>query len=77
MVVYLMGGGLNQETAEATLVDGRADAAVFGGAFLANPDLPERFRQGVTLNTPDKSTFYTPGAQGYTDYPFFNETNAK
>jgi len=74
---YLMGGGLNQESAEAALIDGRADATVFGGAFLANPDLPERFRQGVTLNIPDKSTFYTPGAQGYTDYPFLNETNAK
>jgi hypothetical protein len=25
--------------------------------------------QGVALNAPDKSTFYTPGANGYTDYP--------
>jgi N-ethylmaleimide reductase len=50
---------------------------VFGSAFLANPDLPERFRLGAPLNSPDKSTFYTPGAQGYTDYPLLNETNAK
>jgi N-ethylmaleimide reductase len=42
---------------------------VFGGAFLANPDLPERFREGAALDTPDKNTFYTPGAEGYTDYP--------
>jgi N-ethylmaleimide reductase len=74
---YLMGGGLSQETAEAALADGRADATVFGSAFLANPDLPERFRLGAPLNSPDKSTFYTPGAQGYTDYPLLNETNAK
>lgn len=73
---YLIGGGLDQKSAEAALADGRADATVFGGAFLANPDLPERFRQGAALNTPDKSTFYTPGAQGYTDYPFMNETTA-
>lgn len=66
---YLLGGGLDQKSAEAALAEGRADAAVFGGAFLANPDLPERFRQGAPLNTPDKNTFYTPGAQGYTDYP--------
>jgi N-ethylmaleimide reductase len=73
---YLMGGGLDQKSAEAALADGRADATVFGGAFLANPDLSERFRQGAALNTPDKNTFYSPGAQGYTDYPFLNGTSA-
>lgn len=66
---YLIGGGLFQASAEALLASGRADAAVFGSAFLANPDLPERFRQGAALNVPDKATFYTPGPQGYTDYP--------
>ena len=74
--VYLIGGGLDQKSAEAALVDGGADATVFGGAFLANPDLPERFRQGVPLNTPDKSTFYSPGAQGYTDYPLLSASSA-
>jgi N-ethylmaleimide reductase len=73
---YLMGGGLDQKSAEAALADGRADAAVFGGAFLANPDLPERFRQSAPLNTPDKNTFYSPGAQGYTDYPLLNGMSA-
>lgn len=72
---YLAGGGLDQTSAEAMLADGRADAVVFGGNFLANPDLPERFRQNAALNTPDKTTFYSPGAQGYTDYPFLNGTN--
>jgi N-ethylmaleimide reductase len=66
---YLLGGGLDQTGAEAVLSDKRADATVFGGAFLANPDLPERFRQGAPLNTPDKNTFYSPGAEGYIDYP--------
>lgn len=66
---YLIGGGLNQTSAEDTLASKRADAVVFGSAFIANPDLPERFRQGASLNTPDKATFYSPGAAGYTDYP--------
>jgi N-ethylmaleimide reductase len=66
---YLVGGGLDQAAAENLLAEGRADAAVFGGAFLANPDLPERFRVGAPLNAPDRNTFYTPGAQGYIDYP--------
>lgn len=67
---YLIGGGLDQKSAEAALAGGRADATVFGGAFLANPDLPERFRQGAALNSADKSTFYSPGLEGYTDYQF-------
>jgi N-ethylmaleimide reductase len=66
---YLIGGGLDQRSAESLIAEGRADAAVFGSAFLANPDLPERFRTGAELNAPDKNTFYAPGAQGYIDYP--------
>ena len=70
---YLIGGGLDQAAAEAALASGRADATVFGTAFLANLDLPERFRQGAALNTPDRNTFYAPGAQGYIDYPTLTE----
>lgn len=67
---YLMGGGLTQQIAETSLAEGKADATVFGSAFLANPDLPERFRQGAALNETDRGTFFAPvGAKGYTDYP--------
>lgn len=69
---YLIGGGLDQARAEALIADGQADATVFGTAFLANPDLPERLRQGAALNAPDRDTFYSPGANGYTDYPALN-----
>jgi len=67
---YLIGGGLTQDNAEAVLAEGKADATVFGSAFLANPDLPERFRVGASLNAPDRNTFFAPPtAQGYIDYP--------
>jgi len=66
---YFAGGGLDQAKAEALVASGRADAAVFGGLFLANPDLPERFRRGAPPNKPDQATFYAGGAKGYTDYP--------
>ena len=66
---YIIGGGLTQASAEELLKEGKADAVVFGTAFLANPDLPERFRRNAPLNEPDRSTFYAPGAKGYTDYP--------
>jgi len=66
---YLIGGGLTRDSADTLIAEGKADAAVFGGAFLANPDLPARFLSGASLNVPDKDTFYTPGAEGYIDYP--------
>ena len=61
--------GYGAEEGEAAVASGRLDAVAFGTGFLANPDLPERFRTGAALNTPDQATFYTPGAAGYTDYP--------
>lgn len=74
---YLIGSGLTQDSAEGVLAEGKADAAVFGSAFLANPDLPERFRQGAALNAPDRTTFFAPPtAKGYIDYPALAEAEA-
>ena len=61
--------GYTSDEAEAAIADGKLDAVAFGTAFLANPDLPERIAAKAALNAPDSSTFYTPGAKGYTDYP--------
>lgn len=67
---YLIGSGLTQDSAEKLVSEGKADAVVFGSAFLANPDLPERFRVGAALNAPDHKTYFSPPtAQGYIDYP--------
>jgi len=65
----LVGGGFLKDEANLTLAEGRADAIVFGSAYLANPDLVQRFERDAPLNAPDPSTFYTPGPKGYTDYP--------
>jgi len=48
---------------------GQADAVVVGRPALANPDLVRRWQEDLPLNQPDPSTFYTDGAEGYTDYP--------
>lgn len=61
--------GYTATEAEAAIASGTVDAVAFGTAFLANPDLPERFRQGAPLQAPDPATFYTPGPVGYNDYP--------
>jgi 2,4-dienoyl-CoA reductase-like NADH-dependent reductase (Old Yellow Enzyme family) len=67
--VYIANQGIDQQTAEALLAAGEADAVAFGRLFLANPDLPRRFAEEAPLNQPDPATYYTPGPQGYTDYP--------
>lgn len=62
--------GFNAEKANTYIREGWADAVAFGTSFIANPDLPERFRVKATLNTPDPATFYGGAERGYTDYPF-------
>lgn len=63
-------GGFDGASAEAILSAGDADAVAFGRAFIANPDLPARLREGAPLNAYDRPTFYGGDARGYTDYPF-------
>jgi N-ethylmaleimide reductase len=61
--------GYTAEEAEQAITEGKLDAVAFGTSYLANPDLPERIKAKAPLNVPDSTTFYTPGAKGYTDYP--------
>jgi N-ethylmaleimide reductase len=67
--LFILSGGFDFESAEQALQAKRGDLIAFGRPFLANPDLVQRLRTGAPLNAPDMSTFYTPGAKGYTDYP--------
>jgi N-ethylmaleimide reductase len=61
--------GYDLPRANATIRDGIADLISFAVLFLANPDLPDRFRRGGPFNTPERKTFYGGAAAGYTDYP--------
>uniref|UniRef100_B0T973 NADH:flavin oxidoreductase/NADH oxidase n=1 Tax=Caulobacter sp. (strain K31) TaxID=366602 RepID=B0T973_CAUSK len=63
-------GGFNPDSAEAILASGAADLVAFGRSFIANPDLPKRFRDGLALNPYDRDSFYGGDARGYVDYPF-------
>ncbi len=69
--VLIANGGYTKEKANEALEKNLADAISFGRLFLANPDLPERFKANSILNAPDSKTFYTQGEKGYTDYSFF------
>jgi 2,4-dienoyl-CoA reductase-like NADH-dependent reductase (Old Yellow Enzyme family) len=60
---------------EGRIVQRGADGADALQAFIANPDLPERLRQKTILNPAQPATFYSPGAEGYTDYPALNNAS--
>lgn len=55
--------------AEAALANGELTAVSFGRYFIANPDLPQRWRLGKQLADFDPKTLYTQGEEGYTSYP--------
>ncbi|MCF0049051.1 alkene reductase [Dyadobacter sp. LJ53] len=61
--------GLTPETAEEKLQDASADLVAFGRSFLANPDFMRKMEKKAALNEVDYMTLYTPGEQGYIDYP--------
>ena len=56
---------------ETVLEAGEADLVSCATLFLANPDLPKRLIRNGPLNEPVRKTFYGGGAEGYTDYPFW------
>lgn len=70
---YIANGDYDAERAVKAIEGGHADAITFGRPFIANPDLPERFRLGAELNEPNPDTFYGGDETGYTDYPFLDE----
>lgn len=70
---YIGNGGYDAERAADALETGHADAITFGRPFIANPDLPERYRIDAELNEPNQDTFYGGGAEGYIDYPFLRK----
>jgi len=67
-------GGYTRETGDAVLKAGEADLVAYGRLFIANPDLPKRFKLNAPLNDYDRSTFYRGDQHGYTDYPFLEQS---
>ena len=63
---------VSKEIAESEINAGHADAAAWGQAYIANPDLVQRFILNATLNQPKPELFHGGGAEGYTDYPTLN-----
>ena len=67
--VYIANEQFSNDSAEAALAAGEADAIAWGKLFIANPDLPTRIKLNAPFNAPDTTTFYGGSVRGYTDYP--------
>jgi N-ethylmaleimide reductase len=69
----ILSGGYTPAKAEAVLSDNHADLVSFARPFIPNPDLVDRFKNKLPLNQPKFDLFYTAGAEGYVDYPVFEQ----
>lgn len=65
----ILNNELTPDSAREVLARGEAQAVSFGRPFIGNPDLVRRIREDLPLAGYDPSRLYTPGPQGYTDYP--------
>jgi N-ethylmaleimide reductase len=69
----LAAGNLTAASAQAMLDSGLIQLAVFGRPFISNPDLVGRLKTGAPLRPPREELFYTPGPEGYSDYPTLSQ----
>ncbi|AQZ96882.1 alkene reductase [Halopseudomonas phragmitis] len=69
----IVNDGFEPDSAEAAITQGQADAVSFGRHFIANPDLVERIRDQLPLAPFERKTLYSPGPEGYTDYPRYSQ----
>lgn len=74
--LLILSGGYDKERAIQDLKADKGDLVAFGRPFLANPDLVERMETDAGLNAPNEDTMYTPGAEGYIDYPSLSTAEA-
>lgn len=66
----------SKELADEDLDSGLADAISFGRKYIGNPDLVARLREDAELVPDNYNTWYSPGPEGYTDYPALERVNA-
>jgi N-ethylmaleimide reductase len=70
----IVAGNYTSETGTELLDTGLVDFIAYGRKFLANPDLPYRFKHQLPLNEiTDPSTLFGGNDIGYTDYPSYAE----
>lgn len=64
-----LAAGFDAETGAVAIAAGKAMAIAYGRPWIANPDLPHRYRLNAPWNEVDPATIYGGDQRGYTDYP--------
>lgn len=57
------------DEAKSAMDEGVGEAIAFARSYIGNPDLVDRFRRGAPLARFDPKKLYTPGPEGYSDFP--------
>ena len=65
----MINSNFDQDSGNKVIEDSDADLVAFGKLYVSNPDLVERFAENAPVADWNKDTFYTPGKEGYIDYP--------
>jgi len=70
MIMY--SGKYSAKKAIRVLTEGLGDVFGFGRQFIANPDLPDRLRNGWPMNSLELDSLYGGSEEGYSDYPTYS-----
>ena len=66
--VLIYAGRYNDKKGAQAITDGVTDMVGFGRPFIANPDLPNRIKNGFPLAVHNPDTLFGGAEQGLTDY---------
>ena len=69
----VVAGKYTKQRGEKFLNNGLVDIVAFGRPFIANPDLPRRFRENLPLADFDDATLFGGYEVGYSTYPKWGE----
>ena len=71
----IVAGKYTRERGEKILAEGLADVIAYGRPFIANPDLPRRYREDLPLAEFDPATLFGGTEKGYSEYPAWKEAS--
>ena len=73
----MLNGGFDEHSAARAIREGLTQTVSFGRPFLANPDLPAKWKRGLPINDIDWSNVYTYDEdnleKGFLDYPLIED----
>lgn len=69
----ILNDGFDSDMAADVIEKECAEAVSFARHFVANPDYVKRVAEKLPLSKFDRRTLYTPGREGYSDYPCYQQ----